>query len=206
MPSDSAAFLAIAGRECLLGLTQLARKLLDLLELLGLLFELFHLPRELLFAEAAVLAGFLELLLPLIEVGEVREFLGHFAELFLELLLLGFAHLAGRQFLLELLELFGGLLEIALGEVFDELIGGALAAHFLELLELALDLVGRAKLLLAVFEGVGQGIELDHHLVFAGWGGLGEVFAFLFDLGQDLFGLGELFLVDRLRAGWRFSW
>ena len=198
MPRDSAAFLASPACSAFWASPSLLASCLNLLELLGLLLELFHLAIELLLGQAAILAGFLELFLPLFEVGEVRELLGHLAELFLQSFLLGLAHLAGRQLLLKLLELVGGLLEVALGEVFHELIGRPLAAHFLELLELPLDLFGRAELLLAILEGVSQRIELDHHLVFARRRGLGEVFALLFDLGQDLFGLGELLLVDRL--------
>ena len=121
-------------------------------------------------------------------------------------LLLGLGHLARLHLLLELLELLGGLLEVAAGQLLGELVGRALAAHLLEVLELPVDLLGRAELLLPVLEGVGQRVELDHQLVLGRRGGLGQLVGLLLDRGQQLLGLGELLLVDRLRAGWRSSW
>ena len=172
--------------------------MLELLEALGLLLELLHLALVLLLAQAAVLEGLVELLLPLFHVGELLELLGHLAELFLEGLLLGLGHLALLELLLKLFELFGGLLEVALGEFLGKLVGRAVLAHFLELLELAIDLLGRAELLLPLLEGVGQLVHLHQQLVFLRRGGLGQVFGLLLDLGQQLLGLGELVLVDRL--------
>ena len=112
--------------------------------------------------------------------------------------LLGLAHLARSELFLELLEFIGGFFEVTLGEVLGELVGRPLAAHFLELLELAIHLLGRAELFLPLFERIGERIQLDHQLVFAGGRGLGQLFGLLFNLGQDLLGLGELFLVNRL--------
>ena len=102
------------------------------------------------------------------------------------------------SFSLQLLELLGGLLEVALGQVLGEVRGGARAGHLLELLQLPVDLLGRAELLLAILHGVGQLVELDQGLVLLGGGGLREGLGRLLDLGEELVGLGELGLVELL--------
>ncbi len=105
MPSDSAAAFNVAGLHCLLGVAQLARKLLKLFELNGLLPQLVHLFLVLLLGQAAVLAGLFELLFPLFQVGELGQLLGHLGELLFQRLFLGRAQLAGSKLFLKLLEL-----------------------------------------------------------------------------------------------------
>ena len=73
-PEGLGGLFLVALLEGLLGLAELAGELLELLQALGLLLELLHLALVLLLGQAAILEGLVELLLPLLHVGQSLSF------------------------------------------------------------------------------------------------------------------------------------
>ena len=131
----------ILHRLCGLGVLPCLHLLGTLPELVGQVLQGFHLRALLLelldlvfqLAGGGGVAGLLHLIGTLLQVGlGVLGLLGHLVDLLLELLellgqllFLGGIELAVGQFLLEFLQCLGGLLEIALGKRFGQLVGGA---------------------------------------------------------------------------------